>query len=302
MSLKKTLAIASVVAAATIGISGGVAQADASGAGCPNLYVVSIPGTWETGPARQPAPGMLGAVTGALASPNIRTEYVTYAATAFPWETQVYAASKRQATDNARGLLEAMQRTCATTRFGIIGYSQGADAAGDLAAEIGSGLSSVRPEKVAGVGLLSDPRRAETDVLIGPRVQGFGSGGPRMGGFGAVGDRTVTFCAPGDLYCATERDDFVTRIAGVTVQNSDAGSVDELLKRPDAGALWNELLGAGGVPTLQGQLSDQANAQRRDELGAFYGTGAHQNYQGYAVDGAGTTPTAWLAGWLRAKA
>ncbi|MFD4180147.1 cutinase family protein [Rhodococcus sp. NPDC058514] len=304
MRLRKTIAVLSAFAAATVGtvISGGAAQAAPSG--CPSLYVVAIPGTWETStePDKRPGPGMLSAVTNALPASKVRSDYVTYAATAFPWEGEVYGASKKQATDNARGMLEAMQRTCADTRFGIIGYSQGADAAGDLAAEIGTGTSTIRPEKVAAVGLLSDPRRADSDVLIGPRVPGNGAGGPRIGGFGWVSDRTVTFCAPGDLYCATEDNDFVTRMAGFAAQNSGAGSSDSPKVAPQAESLWTDLLGAGGIPTLQNQLTDEANEDRRDQLVQFYGSGAHQDYQGYAVDAAGNTPTTWLAGWLRDRA
>ena len=138
-----------------------------------------------------------------LPGTNIRTDYVTYAATAFPGRgcvRRIEEAGPRQRARHARGDAAG----CGNTSFGIIGYSQGADAAGDLASEIGTGTSTIRPEKVAAVGLLSDPRRADSDALIGPRVPGDGAGGPRIGGFGWISDRTVTFCDPGDLYCSTE--------------------------------------------------------------------------------------------------
>lgn len=295
-------------AAASLGVVAGMlavgAPAQAAPGGCPSLYVVAIPGTWETGatPEKQGGPGMLSGVTNRLAGADIRTDYVRYAATAFPWEGEVYGASKRQATNNARGMLEAVQASCPGTRLGIIGYSQGADAAGDLANEIGSGLSSIRPERVAAVGLLSDPKRSPTDVLIGPWVPGAGAGGPRPGGFGWLSDRTVTFCAPGDLYCSTKEDDFVTRIAGFAATNSDPGSSDSKDYVPEASTIIGDLAGAGGIPVLQNQLSDQANAQRAGDLANFYGSGAHLTYQGYTVDAAGNTATAWLANWLREKA
>ncbi|MFE3290645.1 cutinase family protein [Rhodococcus sp. NPDC059234] len=305
MRVKKFSAIVAACAAAAAGlfVSGAVAQAAPAG-DCPSLYVVAVPGTWETSNKadKQPGPGMLAQVTDRLGGANIRSDYVTYVATAFPWEGEVYGASKKQATDNARGMLEAMQQRCAGTRFAIIGYSQGADAAGDLAAEIGTGTSTIRPEKIAGVGLLSDPRRSETDALIGPRVPGNGAGGPRLGGFGWISDRTVTFCAPGDLYCSTERTDFVTRLAGAAAVNSDPGSSDSTSYVPQAGAIWSDLLGAGGIPALQNQLSDQANDQRIGQLEQFYGSGVHQSYWHYTVDAAGNTPGTWLAGWLRGKA
>jgi hypothetical protein len=296
-----------VSAAAALGVTAGLlsvgAPAQAAPGGCPGLYVVAVPGTWETGasPEKNSGPGMLAGVTNRLRGADIRTDYVRYAATAFPWEGEVYGASKRQAVNNARGLLEAMQASCPATRLALIGYSQGADAAGDLANEIGTGTSSVRPERMAGVGLLSDPRRSPTDVLIGPAVPGAGAGGPRAGGFGWISDRTVTFCAPGDLYCSTENDDFVTRMAGYAATNSDPGSSDSPDYAGEVGAILGDLMTAGGIPVLQNQLSEQATEQRADDLTVFYGSGAHQNYQGYTVDSAGNTPVTWLANWLRDK-
>lgn len=85
---------------------------------------------------------MLAPVTNGLPG-SVRTDYVTYSATAFPWESNVYAKSKQQAVDNARGMIGAMAASCGDTRFAIVGYSQGADAAGDLAAEIGTGIGVV---------------------------------------------------------------------------------------------------------------------------------------------------------------
>lgn len=303
-SLRKLVASAVAATAVAAGILAVGAPAQAAPGGCPSLYVVAIPGTWETGtsPEKQGGPGMLAGVTNRLGGADIRTDYVRYVATAFPWEGEVYGASKRQAADNARGMLEAMQASCPGTRFGIVGYSQGADAAGDLANEIGTGLSSIRPERVAAVGLLSDPKRAPSDVLIGPWVPGAGAGGPRTGGFGWISDRTVTFCAPGDLYCSTESDDFVTRMAGFAATNSDPGSSESKNYAPGATTILGDLFGAGGIPVLQNQLTDQANLQRAGELAKFYGSGAHQNYQGYIVDADGNTPATWLAGWLRDKA
>lgn len=55
--------------------------------GCPSLYVVAIPGTWETGehkPDDMTGPGMLAGVTRGLPS-NTEVDYVSYSATAFPW-------------------------------------------------------------------------------------------------------------------------------------------------------------------------------------------------------------------------
>ncbi len=66
---------------------------------------------------------MLAPVTNGLPG-SVRTDYVTYSATAFPWESNVYAKSKQQAVDNARGMIGAMAASCGETRFAIVGYSQ----------------------------------------------------------------------------------------------------------------------------------------------------------------------------------
>ncbi|QNG20835.1 cutinase family protein [Rhodococcus triatomae] len=300
--MKRVAALLSAAVAATVLplVAAPAVQADPS---CPSLHVVAVPGTWETStkPDARPVPGMLSAVTGGLPK-SVRADYVTYAATAFPWEGEVYGRSKKQAVDHARGMIGDMAAACPGTDMALIGYSQGADAAGDLAAEIGTGLGVVPPEKLVGVGLISDPRRAESDTLIGPHVPGNGASGPRIGGFGWVGHNTVTFCAAGDLYCSTEKDDFVTRLAGFMAQTSGSPAAAVGAFRGDALALWGDLAAAGGLPALMIQLDENANRERVEQLRSFYGSQVHQDYSTYVVDSSGNTALTWLRGWLRDKA
>ena len=77
-----------------------------------------------------------------------------------------------QAVANTTGLALQMLRRCPGTRIALLGYSQGADAAGDLASEIGTGRAAIRPGQVAGVVLIADPRRSKRDNLIGPALSG----------------------------------------------------------------------------------------------------------------------------------
>ncbi|WP_433608793.1 cutinase family protein [Prescottella agglutinans] len=304
MRVKKSLAVLGACVATVFGsvvaVGAGTAQAAPA---CPNLQVVAIPGTWETtsDPGAHRGPGMLGAVTGGLPA-SVGVDYVTYAATAFPWETEVYGASKRQAVDSARGIIADVAQRCGNTNFALVGYSQGADAAGDLAAEIGTGLGVVPPSRIAAVGLLSDPRRSESDTLVGPWVVGNGAGGPRVGGFGLVTPQTRTFCAVGDLYCSTPKDDFVTRMAGFLAQNSSPEAPMTGRYVQEAMAIVQDLMAAGGMPTLQAQSSDTANEDRVDKLDRFYRSQVHQDYVTYVVDPSGATATSWLANWLRSKA
>lgn len=75
-------AMAGTVMVGAAGAVGGAGAATAAPDGCPDLYVVAVPGTWETSDAN-PSEGMLASVTDNLPR-NTRTDYVTYAATAFP--------------------------------------------------------------------------------------------------------------------------------------------------------------------------------------------------------------------------
>lgn len=299
MRLKKVVAAVGASAAMMSGIMIGSASANAA-PGCPSLYVVAIPGTWETGHDKPPGPGMLSGVTNGLPR-NTQVDYVTYAATAFPWEGDVYGNSKKQAVNAARGLISDKLAACGNTRAALVGYSQGADAAGDLAAEIGTGLSKIPADRIAAVGLISDPRRSPTDVQVGPIAQGAGGGGARPGGFGWLSDRTRTICAVDDLYCATATDDFVTRFAGFLAQSSDANPANLWRYQIEAGQIMNDLMAHGGVPTLQSQLSEAANQQRAKDLERFYRSQAHTLYGSYQVGG-GKTAITWMRDWIASHA
>ncbi|WP_084161027.1 cutinase family protein [Nocardia sp. BMG51109] len=306
MRLKKLVAAAGAATAVLSGVVTGVALGTGPAAadpGCPSLYVVAIPGTWETGdhkPEDMVGPGMLSGVTRGLPS-SAEVDYVSYAATAFPWEGDVYGASKKQAIDAARGLIHDMAGRCGGTRYALVGYSQGADAAGDLAAEIGTGLSVVTPDRIAGVGLISDPRRSPADVQVGPVVAGAGAGGPRPGGFGFVSDRVRTICAEGDLYCSTDDQDFVTRFAGFLAQASGATAANLWRYQLEAGSIIGDLMAHGGIPTLGAQLSEGANKQRVEQLEGFYGSGTHTSYGDYSVGG-GQTAISWMRNWIAGMA
>lgn len=295
MQLKRVVAALGASAAMLSGILIGSSSASAA-PGCPSLYVVAIPGTWETGHDKPPGPGMLSGVTNGLPR-GTQVDYVTYAATAFPWEGDVYARSKKQAVDAARGLISDKLAACGNTKAALVGYSQGADAAGDLAAEIGTGFSPIRADRIAAVGLISDPRRSPTDIQVGPHAQGAGGGGARPGGFGWLHERTRTICAVDDLYCATATDDFVTRFAGFLAQSSDANPANLWRYQIEAGAIVNDLMAHGGVPTLQSQLSEAANQQRAKDLERFYRSQAHTLYGSYPVGG-GHTAISWMHNWI----
>ncbi|MBF6537231.1 cutinase family protein [Nocardia farcinica] len=259
---------------------------------CPDLFVVAIPGTWETS-VTEPGRGMLAAVVDDLPG-DVAVEFVHYPATAFPWEGEVYGRSKNEAFVKARQAVAAVAQSCDATRFALLGYSQGADAAGDLAAEIGTGLGVVAPHRVELVGLIADPRRSPTDNLIGPPVPGAGAVGPRIGGFGRLSRTTYTFCAPGDLYCAMPDGDFAGRIAGFVVQlsNPDPAKIDSYQRQADQ--LITDALAAGGLGLLADQLNAAAYEERRRQVNDFLESGVHQSYPHYRVGRDETTALSWL--------
>ncbi|WP_278314063.1 cutinase family protein [Lolliginicoccus levis] len=246
---------------------------------CPDVQLYSVPGTWESSadddpfnPTANPA-SLLLKVTQPLAAqyPRDRAEIYTVP---YPAQFQRPGGPPEMTYDESRAigktaLTEAMAQRhgeCALTSFVLMGFSQGAVIAGDIASQIGRGEGPVPPEKVSGVALVADgrfdPAAART---IGPPVQGVGLeialaglpvipgatlSGKREGGFGAVADRTVQICAPNDAIC-------------------DAPRLDNLL------LAFNRL------------VKDYLN----NPVHAFYDT--------HVVDEQGTTTTAWLAGWAR---
>ncbi|MFF0488415.1 cutinase family protein [Nocardia sp. NPDC004068] len=279
-----------LVGAAQVGGAGASRAAPAPG--CPDLYVVAVPGTWETSNS-DPGRGILAVSADGLPG-NVRVDYVSYAATAFPWEGDVYGRSKQEAVEKARNLVAAMGRACGATRIALLGYSQGADAAGDVAAEIGTGLGVVPADRVVLVGLISDPRRSPTDNLIGPPVPGAGAVGPRPGGFGWVSGQTYTFCVAGDLYCSMPDGDFAGRIAGFFVQLSNPDAAQLGRYQQEAGDLFGDAMRAGGLGLLSDQLNANAYEERQHQIDQFLQSGVHQSYPGYIVAPGNLTPLTWL--------
>ncbi|MFT4201730.1 cutinase family protein [Gordonia sp. (in: high G+C Gram-positive bacteria)] len=285
-------AAAALVGATVIGVGGAVVAPQAAADPCPRLYVLALAGTWAQGP------GLLGAVTDGLGG-GTKVDYVGYARTAFPFEKggRNYGASKAQGVNNARGLALQMVRRCPGTRVALVGYSQGADAAGDLASEVGTGLSPLRPGNIAGVVLLADPRRSYRDQLVGPRLSGQGSGGPRFNGFGAVNHKVYTICEPEDMYCNVPRDYFITRIVGFLAEVSNPNPSQILAYGGEAAAILGEMLTLGGPGQIVAELSDAKARQQITTFMAFIRSGAHGRYGSFQVR-PGVTAVQWAHNYL----
>ncbi|MFD4369032.1 cutinase family protein [Rhodococcus sp. NPDC058521] len=264
----------------------GPERPSAQPASCPDVQVVSVPGTWESAssddpyaPSANPASLMLN-ITQPLQArfDQSRADVYTvpYVAqfsnpVAIPPDGQEsYNNSRGEGTAAATDLLTRRHQECPLTNYLLVGFSQGAVIAGDIAASIGAGDGPVPADQVLGVGLIADGRRdpaAATNVgqpvagvgaelsLAGLKVPGISMTGPREGGFGALGDRTVEICAPSDGIC-------------------DAP--------PGAFKPGNWL----------------ASASRLLE---YFNNPVHAMYNSYVVDESGTTATQWIANWAGEK-
>ncbi|MCQ9344479.1 cutinase family protein [Corynebacterium phoceense] len=156
-------------------------------------------------------------------------------------EAATYGESVRAGVEDARRELEYVERACPSTRYMVIGYSQGASVAGDIAAEISAGrVKGVTPDDVAAVILVADPGRARLGApparpakLYGPVPAGTraangeiildggtgvsagreGMTGQRPGNFAGMEGKVVSLCNNTDMACATPSDTIVRDIA-----------------------------------------------------------------------------------------
>lgn len=203
-------------------------------ASCPDVQALVIPGTWESSPTDDPLNptqfpiSLMLNVSRPLAEQfggeRLQVYTVPYTAqfhNPFAADKQMsYNDSRAEGTKAAERALAEMNERCPLTSYVLMGFSQGAVIAGDLASDIGNGRGPVDEDLVLGVTLIADGRR-QTGVGqdVGPNPPGQGAEitlaevpmlatlglamtGPREGGFGALNNRTNQICAAGDLICA----------------------------------------------------------------------------------------------------
>jgi hypothetical protein len=209
-------------------------------ASCPDVQLISVPGTWESSPQMDPLnPNQFPIALLLNVTNPLREAFGTdrLAIYTVPYTAQFhnpFAKDGQMSYDDSRA--EGMQATvramteinerCPLTSYVLVGFSQGAIIAGDLASDIGNGRGPVDQDLVLGVTLIADGRRQEgVGKEVGPNPPGHGAEitlhevpmldglglemtGPRDGGFGALNDRTNEICARGDLICAAPSEAF----------------------------------------------------------------------------------------------
>jgi hypothetical protein len=202
--------------------------------------LVTIPGTWESSlqddafhPTEFPN-ALLHNVTGTLAqqfpSPRLQAYTTPYTAqfhNPMAADKQMpYNESRAEGTRATVQEMTDMNTKCPLTSYVLLGFSQGAVIAGDIASDVGNGRGPVDDDLILGVTLIADGRREQAvGNEIGPNPPGEGaeitlhevpilSGmgltmtGARPGGFGALNSKTNEICAPGDLICAAPAEAF----------------------------------------------------------------------------------------------
>jgi len=146
-----------------------------------------------------------------------------------------------------------MNNRCPLTSYVLVGFSQGAVIAGDIASDIGNGRGPVDQDLVLGAMLIADGRRqdgvgqnlspnppgqgAEITLHELPMLSALGLSmtGPRDGGFGALDDRTYQICGSGDLICAAPESAFSVGNLPATLETllgSTKGPVHALYNTP----------------------------------------------------------------------
>lgn len=207
---------------------------------CPDVSMIAVPGTWESSPTDDPLnPGqfpiaLLLNVTRPIqqqfGAERVQVYTVPYTAqfdNPLAADNQMsYNDSRAEGTRATVRAMTDMNNRCPLTSYVLVGFSQGAVIAGDLASDIGNGRGPVDEDLVLGAALIADGRRQPgigQDVGLNPPGQGaeitlrevptlsalgLTMTGARPGGFGALENRTFQICAPGDLICAAPQSAF----------------------------------------------------------------------------------------------
>jgi hypothetical protein len=251
-------------------------------ASCPDVQLMSIPGTWESSPQLDPFNptqfpialllNVTNPIRGQFGTDRVETYTVPYTAqfhNPLSADKQMsYNDSRAEGTQNAVKAITDMNNRCPLTSYVLVGFSQGAVIAGDIASDIGNGRGPVDADLVLGVTLIADGRRQSgVGQDIGPNPPGQGAEitlnevpmlgemgltmtGPRPGGFGVLNDRTNEICATGDLICSAPEEAFSIANLPRTMEILGGGAGQPVHALYATTQFWN----LGGQPATQWTL------------------------------------------------
>ena len=142
-------------------------------ASCPDVLLINVPGTWESSPQDNPLNPMqfpnalmhnviatLGQQFPASRLQTYTTPYTAQFRNPLSADNQMsYNDSRAEGTRATVQEMTDMNNKCPLTSYVLIGFSQGAVIAGDIASDIGNGRGPVDDDLVLGVTLIADGRR-----------------------------------------------------------------------------------------------------------------------------------------------
>ncbi|ORC07469.1 cutinase [Mycobacterium persicum] len=252
-------------------------------ASCPDVQLIAVPGTWESSPQDNPLnpvqfpKALLLNVTGPISQqfPGSRVQTYTVPYTAQfhnPLSSDGQMSYNESRAEGTRAMVQAMtdmNNKCPLTSYVVVGFSQGAVIAGDVASDIGNGRGPVDDDLVLGVTLIADGRRqpgvgndippsppgegAEVTLHEVPVLSGLGltMTGARRGGFGALDSRTNEICAQGDLICAAPQEAFSPANLPTTLNTLAGGAGQPVHAMYATPEFWN----SDGQPATQWTLN-----------------------------------------------
>ena len=251
-------------------------------ASCPDVQLMSIPGTWESSTVLDPFNPTQFPIALLLNVTNpIRQQFGTDRVETFtvPYTAQFhnplsadqqmsYNDSRAEGTRAAVKAMTDMNNRCPLTSYVLVGFSQGAVIAGDIASDVGNGRGPVDEDLVLGVTLIADGRRqdgvgqtvgfdpegqgAEITLQEVPMLSAMGltMTGPRPGGFGMLNNRTFEICAPGDLICSAPESAFNIAQLPKTLEVLSGGAGQPIHAMYATPQFWN----LDGAPATQWTL------------------------------------------------
>jgi hypothetical protein len=207
---------------------------------CPDVQLVAVPGTWESSlqdnplnPVQFPKALLLNVtrpISGQFNSSRVEVYTVPYTAqfhNPLSGDQQIsYNDSRAEGTRATVKAMTDMNNKCPLTSYVLVGFSQGAVIAGDIASDVGNGRGPVDDDLLLGATLIADGRRQQgVGQDIGPNPPGEGAEitlheipvldglgltmtGARPGGFGELNGKINEICGSGDLICAAPPEAF----------------------------------------------------------------------------------------------
>ncbi|WP_067721708.1 cutinase family protein [Nocardia yamanashiensis] len=272
------------------------AAADPSGdIPCTALHVVGFQGTGDSGDSANPTAdsGFLGAsVTGPLLrqvngenGSAVSRQLVAYAADF--GQNKTYTESVTSGIALGIKAIATYANRCPKAMIAIIGYSQGAQIADEIARIIGSGETNapIPANRVAGVSLFSSPIRTNeattfpgagtrmspatapgvsqtvlSDLMLAAANATAGAGIStaalaKATGYGALTGRVASWCATGDIACSTPADSQLAKIIANIAGQTHFSGQDPLRTVADIATSLGSSILKTAVETVNSDLS-----------------------------------------------